>query len=372
MWDASCLKRLDVRPIMMIIALMSISCITIGSIVQSSAPTFLSPMVLTQLKGFFLGWIAYIFFAGLDYHKLKDWSWAIYAVFIVLLVGLFFTSSIQNVKRWYRLPMGIAFQPSEFAKLAVVFALSRFIEYQQGSLRSMRCALQAMSIVALPFLLIVKEPDLGTALVLIPISLVIFYFGGLNRRFLSISIFFVVLGMTFIGLIFLGIFSYEETKELATIFLKDYQYERLNPNTYHQVSSQTAIALGGVFGVGMGNSAYTAAGWLPAAATDSIFPAFAEQSGLFGTILILLLFFGLIYFSFQVTALAKDDFGRLLSAGISVYLAIHVLINIGMMCGVLPITGVPLVLMSYGGSSVVATMSALGILQSIYSRRFLF
>jgi len=102
-----------------------------------------------------------------------------------------------------------------------------------------------------------------------------------------------------------------------------------------------------------------------------VFPAFAEEFGMVGALILLSLFFGLIYFSFQVAAKARDHFGRLLAAGIAVYLAMHVIINVGMMCGFLPITGVPLILVSYGGSSVLSTMIALGLLQSIYARRFL-
>ena len=100
--------------------------------------------------------------------------------------------------------------------------------------------------------------------------------------------------------------------------------------------------------------------------------AFGEEFGLVGLVLLLALYYALIYFSFQVTAVAKDPFGRLLAAGVAVYLAMHVLVNIGMMCGFLPITGVPLILVTYGGSSVLTTMMALGILQSIYCRRFMF
>jgi len=103
-----------------------------------------------------------------------------------------------------------------------------------------------------------------------------------------------------------------------------------------------------------------------------VFASFGEEFGLIGIFFLLLFFFGLIYFSFQVTAVAKDCFGRLLSAGITVYLAMHIIVNIGMMCGFLPITGVPLILITYGGSSVLSTMMALGVLQSIYSRRFMF
>ena len=158
----------------------------------------------------------------------------------------------------------------------------------------------------------------------------------------------------------------------VTKVIKEYQYERLNPHTYHQKASQTAISLGGVTGSGFRNSEFTGHQWLPAAHTDSVFAAYAEEFGLIGVSILLLLFFGLLYFSFQVTAVAKDRFGRLLSAGITVYLAMHMIVNIGMMCGFLPITGVPLVLITYGGSSILSTMAALGIVQSIYSRRFMF
>ena len=153
--------------------------------------------------------------------------------------------------------------------------------------------------------------------------------------------------------------------------LKDYQYERLNPHTYHQKASQTAIALGGFTGSGWHKSEFTAHHWLPAAHTDSVFSSFAEEFGFIGVFFLLLFFFCLLYFSFQVTAVSKDPFGRLLASGITVYLGMHVIASMGMMCGFLPITGVPLILITYGGSSVISTMMALGILQSIYSRRYI-
>ncbi len=111
---------------------------------------------------------------------------------------------------------------------------------------------------------------------------------------------------------------------------------------------------------------------MPEAYTDSVFPAFGEEFGLIGLVLIIALFYALIYLNFQITAIAPDPFGRLLSAGATIYIAMHILVNMGMMCGLLPITGVPLILVSFGGSSILSTMTALGILQSIYSRRFMF
>jgi len=290
-----------------------------------------------------------------------------------MLFGLFFTAPIQNVQRWYRLPgLGMMFQPSEYAKLIVVITLSLFLETRAFEIGKNRVTWQAILIILVPFLLILKQPDLGTALVLYPIALVMFYFGGIKKRVITIMSILAVAGLFFVSLMFLGVLSHEEMRPYVTKVIKDYQFERLNPNTYHQQASQTAIALGGVSGSGWRKSEFSGKQWLPAAHTDSVFAAFSEDFGLIGVFLMLLFFFGLIYFSFQVTAVAKDPFGRLLSAGITVYLAMHMIVNMGMMCGFLPITGVPLVMITYGGSSVLSTMTALGILQSIYSRRFMF
>jgi rod shape determining protein RodA len=374
MWDHRYLSRIDFRTIPIVLALMCISLMVISSTTAGeSSDAFLTALTRSQLQWFVVGWGVYCFFAGMDYHKLRQWTWVLYAVVILMLIGLFFTSPIQNVHRWYKVPfLGRAFQPSEYAKLIVVIALSWFLEYKGRRSGQRISAFQAILIVFVPFILILKQPDLGTALVLYPMALVMFYFGGINKTVVRVMSYMAALGFLLIILMFTGVISHDELRPYATKFLKEYQYERLNPNTYHQKASQTAIALGGVTGSGWRQSEFTGRQWLPAAHTDSIFAAFAEEFGLIGIFLMLLFFFGLLYFSFQVTAVAKDSFGRLLSAGITVYLAMHVIVNIGMMCGFLPITGVPLILVTYGGSSVLSTMMALGILQSIYSRRFMF
>lgn len=358
--------------------LMAISCLIISSYSSNltsdyTEEPFFTPMVKTQIQWFVIGWAVFLFFAGFDYNKLREWAWVLYVASIISLVGLFFTDSIQNVNRWYRLPfISYSFQPSEYAKLALVIALSWFIERRALSSRSLPTALGGFLIFLIPFILILKQPDLGTALVLYPMTLVIFYFGDLAP--------WLVRGMLFLGfaavfvvfLFFSGILSHDEARPYFLKCIKEYQYERLNPNTHHQKAAATAVAIGGITGVGFKQSEYTRGGSLPVPYTDSAFPAFGEEFGFIGLLFMLLLFYGVIYCSFQVSAVAKDPFGRLLAAGISVFIAVHITVNIGMMCGILPITGVPLVLVSYGGSSVLSTMMALGILQSIYSRRFMF
>lgn len=377
MWNHQNLSRIDFRTIPILLALMCISILVISATTadlhEGASDAFLTPMAKSQLKWYGIGWVVYLFFAGFDYHKLREWRWILYTVAILLLVGLFFAAPIRNVHRWYKVPfLGMALQPSDPAKLVVVVTLSAFLEKKGAEMRHFLPTLQAILIVFIPFLLILKQPDLGTALVLYPIALVMFYFGGVKRRVIFAMITGAICALVFVLLMFLNILSHEEMRPYVTKVLKDYQYERLNPDTYHQQAAQTALALGGVSGSGWRKSEFTGRHWLPEAHTDSVFPAFGEEFGLIGIFFLLLFFFGLIYFSFQVTAVAKDRFGRLLSAGITVYLAMHVIVNMGMMCGFLPITGVPLILVTYGGSSVLFTMMALGILQSIYSRRFMF
>lgn len=377
-WSYRHLLRIDLRILPILFALLLVSLTTIASYSTDGSPealegTFFTPSVWRQIKGILLGCVVFVFFAGFNYNRLREWTWLLYLLMLLSLVGLFFTDSIQRVHRWYRIPIiGMNFQPSEYTKLVVVIALSWFLERRRSQAKEFSTAFFALMIVLVPFALILKQPDLGTGLVLFPIALVMFYFGGLHPWLIrSMSLAAVIL-FGLIALIFLGIMSHEEVRPYATKVLKEYQFDRLDPNTHHQKVASTAIAIGGLTGKGWRNSEYTGGGWLPEAYTDSVFPAFVEEFGFVGALFVMALFYALLYFNFQITAVASDHYGRLLSAGITIYLAIHVLVNVGMMCGLLPITGVPLVLMSYGGSSILCTMTALGISQSIYSRRFMF
>ncbi len=382
LWQYRYLRWIDWRTIPILAALMAISLLVISATTgemrdlgqqDGDRSTFFTPYALSQMKWYAIGWIAYLFFACMDYRILKKIAIPLYLLMVVMLVGLFFTAPIQNVHRWYKIPgLGMSFQPSEYAKLIVVIALSWFLEGKEKLAAQSRIVLKAGCLVLIPFILILKQPDLGTSLVLYPITLVLLYLAGAHRKWIFWMKIFGVAGLLVVSIFFLGIVPHEKLRPYATVFLKEYQYERLNPNTYHQQAAQTAIGLGGWTGSGWHKSEFTGRQWLPAAHTDSVFAAFGEEFGVVGVFLLLLFFFGLLYFCFQVTAVAKDPFGRLLSAGISVYLAVHVIVNAGMMCGFLPITGVPLILITCGGSSILCTMMALGILQSIYSRRFMF
>lgn len=374
MWDYRALSRIDLRILPIVLSLMAIGLLVISSMTASEldADVFWTPMAKSQLRWICLSWVAFLFAAGFDYRKLREWSAILYVIALLLLVGLFFVHPIQNVHRWYRIPGLMSIQPSEQVKLILVIALSWFLERQASKVHSFGTALQAMALVGIPFLLILKQPDLGTALILYPIALGMGYFAGLHRGLLRCLTALGLIGLSVVSLLFTGVFPHEKLRPLFTTVMKDYQYERLNPNTYHQKASQIAISVGGIVGTGWHKSEFSGRKWLPAAHTDSVFAAFGEEFGFVGLAFLLFLFYALIYFSFQVAAVAKDPFGRLLAAGLAVYLAMHALVNIAMMCGLLPISGVPLIFVTYGGSSLMTTMAALGVLQSIYSRRFMF
>jgi rod shape determining protein RodA len=368
------LLLIDFRALIVLLCLCFISLVVIGSneLQLGAQESFtLTPRVKSQLQWFIIGFGLYLFFAALNYNRLRAWSLLLYLGTIVLLIGLFFTTSSKGVQRWYTLPiLAMKFQPSELAKLVIVMTLAWFLELKKHSVHRVSTLLQAAVIAGVPFILIYKQPDLGTALMIFPITLVMFYFGGVKQKVIKWLCAMMIAVLSIVLLFFLEIIPHEEAKPFFTQFIKEYQYERLNPHTHHQNAAKLAMAVGGVSGSGWKESEFSGRGFLPEAQTDSVFPAFVEEFGFIGATLLLLLFYALLAFSIQVALVARDSFGRLLSAGIATYLAIHVIINIGMMTALLPITGVPLILMSYGGSSVMATMMALGILQSIYARRY--
>ncbi len=374
MWDYRAVSRIDIRLFPIVFCLMAIGLCVISSMtgIDSEADIFWTPTAKSQLRWYCLGWVVFFFAAGFDYRKLRDWSLILYIGMILLLVGLFFVSPIQNVHRWYRIPGLMSLQPSEQSKLIIVIAISWFLERKGNATAALTTALQGGMLVGIPFLLILKQPDLGTALILYPIALGMGYFAGMHRNLMRFFTGMGLVAFAVVSMMFVGALPHEEMRPIFTTVMKDYQYERLNPNTYHQKASQIAIALGGLTGTGWHKSEFSGRKWLPAAHTDSVFSAFGEEFGFIGLTFLLFLFYALIYFSFQVAVVAKDPFGRLLAAGLAMYLAMHVLVNIAMMCALLPISGVPLIFVTYGGSSLMTTMAALGILQSIYSRRFMF
>jgi len=375
MFDISVLKKMDFRLLIVLLFLMMISLLVISSMSAEGGEEhlFFTPYVKNQIEWFLLGFVVFFFFVAFDYRKFLQIHVFLYVVMILLLLGLFLASPIQSVHRWYRIaPLGISFQPSEYAKMALVISLSAFFERRHLALSSLSAFFQFLCIIGLPLFLISKQPDLGTALVLFPITLVLAFFAGIHKRSLQIVSTITLIGFCFGILFYSGVIPHETMKPFFTKFLKEYQYDRLNPESYHQKAATIAIAYGGMKGSGWKKSEFSSHKWLPASYTDSVFAAFSEEFGFLGVLFLLSLFYFLIHICFSQVHLVKNRFGRLLASGIAVYLAMNIMVNIAMMCGFLPISGVPLILITYGGSSVIITMAALGISQSIYTRRFNF
>jgi rod shape determining protein RodA len=303
---------------------------------------------------------------------------------------VFLFPEVNGAHRWIPLP-GFTLQPSELGKIAVVIGLSAYLAAPGRDMDDWKTFWVCFAIVGVPFLLIASEPDLSTSLTLAPISLAILLAMGVRRKLLSISIVAVLLSTVVICFWI----RFEKTDEIAAMlpeerpsivlpripFMEEYQKGRIKvflskdhdlaDAGWNKLQSQIAVGSGGLFGKGYLQGTQNILGFLPrtVAPTDFIFCVIAEETGFLGGALFILLYTVLLGRSMRASMKARDEFGRLMALGIGVMLFCHVFVNIAMTIGILPITGLPLPLMSYGGSFMVSTMIALGLVQSVYQRR---
>jgi rod shape determining protein RodA len=322
-----------------------------------------------QIAWVILGLLAFLALSRFSYRKLWDISYILYglAIFFLLLVLLLGAVRL-GAQRWLKV-VWFNFQPSEFAKLITVIFLARYFSKASSSNFSLSCAhsglFKALIIpflfVALPMGLIIEQPDLGSALMLFAVFLAIFYLSGVKFRHIFILLSSVILSLPFFW-----------------HFLRDYQKERLmvflNPNIdplgagYTIIQSKIAIGSGGLLGKGWLSGTQSQLRFLPESHTDFIFATFTEEWGLMGSALLLVLYYLLIRRGFIIAQRSYDPFGKILALGICVSLSVQVFVNIAMNFGIAPVVGLPLPLMSYGGSSVLATFIALGVLVNIDRR----
>ena len=299
-----------------------------------------------------------------DYFKLQDFVWPLYFFSILLLIVVLFMPARLGAHRWIPLG-GFNFQPSELAKFSTILALSQFFANNRVEFTSKKKLVGLFLTVGAPFLLILKEPDLGTALILVPLFFAMLYLWGFKPKVLLI---FVAVSCLISPVLF--------------HFLKDYQKERLlvfiNPNAdplgagYTIIQSKIAIGSGGFFGKGFMGGTQNRLNFIPECHTDFIFAVIAEEGGLVVSMIVLTLFWMIVKKGFTICAQTPDRFGSQLACGISTMLGLQTIINLGMTMGLLPVVGVPLPLVSYGGSSVVITMLSIGILLNIKIHRPLF
>jgi rod shape determining protein RodA len=345
-----------------------------------------------QVVWYGLGALLALALCMLDYRSLARWALVIYWGSVLLLVAVLVPgigSMRFGARRWIDLGV-FQFQPSEFAKLALLLALAHYLSRPRDELERRVVLWKALGMAALPFFLILKEPDLGSAVVLVPAGLVMLYVAGAPRRFLIR----LVAGVGLLGTLFLVDILFAppnwqiklqdyQRRRLLVYFGKDYappgatkaERERLRQLQFddsHNVrQALISVGSGGLTGKGWRQGTQNALGYLPrsVAHNDFIFSVIAEESGFVGSVAVITLYGMVLFTGLRIAGQARDRLGRILAAGIVALLFSQVFINLGMNIRIMPVTGVPLPLLSYGGSSVLAALIALGMLQSIYIHR---
>jgi len=313
-----------------------------------------------------LGGLAMMFLMSLiDYHALLDSVHWFYIAAIVSLVGvLIFGKKYLGARRWIQLPGGQHFQPSEWVKLILIVAIAKYFADSKSEEASVVDIAKAGAIVAVPMLLVLKQPDLGTALTYVPVAIMGLFLGGIRYRHAA--------AIVLIGALMLPVVWHFGLKPYQKERLVSFMQPEADPqgSGYQIQQSLIAVGSGGVWGKGATKGSQTQGLFLPVPHTDFIFSAFCEEHGFVGALLLLLLYFVVLMRLVHNAQTAPDRAGAFVVMGVVAVLTFHVLVNIGMVVGFMPVTGIPLPLLSYGGSSVLFTFLALGMVMNIRMRRF--
>ena len=360
-------KRL-LRRIDFILLFAAAAIVIYGLVIISSATHINTPgeerFWFVQRQGIFaiVNAVLAILFMNFDYRGLQQYGRALYIFnLIMLLAVMLFGHAALGAQRWIQIGP-ISLQPSEFSKLIMIICMSAILEDRMGRLNRIQDLLPVAGYIAIPFLLVLKQPDLGTSLVFMAIFFGMVIACGMPWRIFS---FIVVCGMAAMPVLWQ--------------FLKDYQKMRimvfLDPNVdplgsgYHIIQSKIAIGSGMMFGKGLFEGTQSQLNFLPENHTDFIFAVVGEELGFVGAVVLLLLYLIVFWRGIIIARDAADVFGRLLAVGITSMLAFHVLVNVGMTTGIMPVTGIPLPLMSYGISSLTTNILSIAILMNIHMHK---
>lgn len=328
-----------------------------------------------------------------DYRSLARWAMVAYCGSIGLLVAVLIPgigAMRFGARRWIDLGV-FQFQPSEFAKLAFIVAMAHFLSRPADELRRPAIFWKACGLMALPFLLIMKEPDLGSAIVLAPVWLAMLLVAGVPQRFILrlVAFFAAVAALFLVDILFapphwqIKLEDYQR-RRLLVYFGVDYvpssgvskaDIERLKRQQFddsHNVrQALISVGSGGFTGKGWRQGTQNALGYLPRAVAhnDFIFSVIAEESGFVGSVIVLTLYGAVLFMGIRIASQARDRLGKLMAVGVVTLIFSHVFINIGMNIRLMPVTGVPLPLLSYGGSSVLVSLIAMGLLHNVHTHR---
>ncbi len=308
-----------------------------------------------------IGVLVMVALAFIDYRRLEQISTPLYVCILLALVAVLATPERQGAQRWF--PLGpLQLQPSEFATLVLIIAIATYCSRRPEGL-DFRDLIRLVLMAALPILLVFKQPDLGTAIVMTVILMVMLAVAGMPGRYLLLLI--VAAAVLVLFAINVGL-------------LQHYQIERLtsfiSPNgasqtsTYNVAQAKEAIANGGVFGKGLFHGSLTNLAYVPSQQTDFIFSAVGEQLGFVGGGVLLLLYGVVAWRVLRTAQMARDNFGRMLCAGSFALIVFSVFENVGMNMGIMPVAGIPLPFLSYGGSAMISFFAAIGITISVHTR----
>jgi rod shape determining protein RodA len=300
---------------------------------------------------------------------LENAHWFYIASVVSLLAVAVVGKRYLGAKRWIQLPGGQHFQPSEWVKLVLILALAKYFSGEGERQASLSDIAKAGLIAGIPMLLVLKQPDLGTALTYMPVAIMALFLGGIQFRHAAVI-------AVIAGVLLPALWVYGPKVHLVKQYQKDRLTTFLHPEADSQKSgyqleqSKIAVGSGGIWGKGTRKGTQTQGSFLPEPHTDFIFAAWSEEHGFVGAVALLLLYFMVLMRLIHNAQTAPESAGGFVVMGVVAVLLFHILVNAGMVVGFMPVTGIPLPLMSYGGSSVLFMFLALGIVMNIRMRRF--
>jgi rod shape determining protein RodA len=358
--DRRLLKNVDWALIGGAAVLAALSAMTLANLHPGRAG---STVALRQIAWFGIGLLVLAVVASIDYRKLVRAAPVIYLLGLAGLVAVFTLGrTVSGARRWIAIG-GFTVQPSEVFKIAFILMIAWALTTRWAQPITLSTLAWVLPLFAIPAVLIVKQPDLGTAVLLLPLLVALLVGAGIRWRLLG-------------SLAFLGLAA----MPVAWFALKEYQRERilvyLDPvrdplgSAYNVIQAKIAIGSGQLLGKGVSGATQSRLAFLPERHTDFIFAVFAEMWGFAGCLVLLAAYALVLVRGFDIAATAREPVGRLVALGAVALLATQVIVNVGMVTGLLPVVGIPLPLMSYGGSSMVASLTALGLLLSVRMRQF--
>lgn len=323
-----------------------------------------SRLYLTQLAAIALGTVALVVCLFVDYRSLTDRSHLIYGVLVLMLVYVLLFGVVRGGgRRWIALPL-FNLQPSEFMKLALPLVLARLFGDSRNRMPSGRDLAIAGALTALPLLLIARQPDLGTAATLVPVLVAVAFVAGMRLKVAGILLAVAIVAAPVVWAV--GLQDYQRGRILTFI---DPARDPLGAG-YQQIQARITVGAGGLWGKGFMQGTQGQQGFLPVAHNDFIFSVLAEEFGFVGVLAVLGLYAFVVLRTIETARLARDRLGTLLVIGILASFTFQVIYNVSMSAGLAPVKGLTLPLMSYGGSSVIATLAGIGLVLNVRMRRF--